>query len=245
MANGEFMKLPMLAALALLLPRVLAGQQSVVIAPGADALAPQRIAMGKDTFQLTALQEGRTFRIGHLILDTESAVVSGVAAIRRTEEMVGINGSVLNTDTFAVARAGLTPLRQRSAVGHVRRWMDFDKDSVRGADGDSVIAYAMDPPSFYGNSIDLVLAALPLAAGYTAKLPLASEDGISMAIVTVRGRESIGTDDGGQCEAWTVEVRGGEHSGLYFIGIAERRMIGFDGGAGMLKIVRLRGCAAS
>jgi hypothetical protein len=76
--------------------------------------------------------------------------------------------------------------------------------------GDSTVAVLQDVggPIFDSNVIDLVVAALPLRAGFTVDLPffIYERGGRVMMPVAVRDRATIPFAKLGQCDAWVVSV---------------------------------------
>ncbi|HLL84127.1 MAG TPA: hypothetical protein VK420_15800, partial [Longimicrobium sp.] len=114
----------------------------------------------------------------------------------------------------------------------------------RAARGDT-IDVAAGEPAFYSNSVDMVLAALPLAEGYEAGIRLSGGDAHDgVAPVRVTGQEEVATGDAGRCRAWRVEVGGDGPAGTYWIGADDRALVRFDGGGGG-RILRRAGCRAA
>jgi hypothetical protein len=244
-------QLALFAAALLSVTGVAQGQVSTanaIVLPGSARLSPEHIRIGLDTFAVVAEREGQAQVVAILMLRTDSMLVEGRRLLLRTEVMEGGGGMVIHTDTFSLGLTDLIPVRQRSWDGQTRQSLDFSRSDVHGkrtrAGLDSIVTFATPEPAFYANSIDLVLAALPLTKGFSARLPLADASGVKTAQVVVEDREEVSAADGTTCEAWRIRIRGSGNQGTYWLGVADGRILIFDGGEGMLKIVRVRGCLA-
>lgn len=103
-------------------------------------------------------------------------------------------------------------LGEKPIISH---W-DFDGAdytlSVTHSDEPVVSHGALDQPMFDGGGLGLVIAALPLKAGYEARIPIAMPLDLApeltryWAIVRVNGRESVTGPDGKDVRAWVVDV---------------------------------------
>lgn len=98
------------------------------------------------------------------------------------------------TDTSIARRGTLAPISHRSHAVPRTLALDYEGGTVTGTytPRDSAprpISRVTDPPAFDAAMLDVVIGALPLAAGYTTRLPLYVEEqgGLAWADVRVAG----------------------------------------------------------
>lgn len=217
-------------------------QDAVDAAPGSGLVATGHFRERTETFEL--LREG--VRIATMRLSTRFAVVGGRPVVVRVESLAA-GERTMGTDSFALDRATLAPLSV-SRTGEGMQQASFDGLRVRreGRAGPKRTASTtvLDGPAFYGNSIDLVLGALPLREDFRARLALyeLEETGRAWTTIRVAAAESVRTDDGGSCRAWRVEVEGGDHEGTYWIEEASRTLVAYQPGEEGFVIRRRDGC---
>ncbi|HYW12191.1 MAG TPA: hypothetical protein VE871_09540 [Longimicrobium sp.] len=224
------------------------GAQAPVLRPG-SGMQTDYIQPRADTFDL--FLGGRTLGTpdGTLMLDTRLATVGGPAAIVRLE-MLRIGVGVAQVDSFVLVRATLAPLSSHAEGISVDRSLHFAGGRVRGwtrdgegrdGKGRDSVDVALPDPVFLSSSMDLVLGALPLRAGYTAKLALYVDgEGVTTARVQVAEPEEV-TVPGGQVRAWPVTVRGSGADGTYWMEDGARTLVQFVTADRGMRIVRNRG----
>ena len=229
-----------LAALILLAhARPAAAQSSTPVGPGSPEIRTAELRAGVDTMELLLLEGGTEFAAGMLVLRTDLAS----ATLTRVERMTGRGGDVLSVDSFTVDRATLAAIAGRVTSGEGARELRFEAGRVRSSGRGAPLDTAVASPVFYGNSVDLVLGALPLREGYEARVHFFEEGG--PVRVRVTGAEEVATADGGRCPAWRVEVRGGSHGGTYWIGRGSPSLVRFDTATGGFRVLRRAGCAVA
>ena len=213
------------------------------IGPGSPELSPGAVRERTDTLDMLAVQGGATPVAATLVLRISAGEKPGT--LTRVERITGEGGALFYLDSSTVERATLAPLAAHTRDRFGTRTLSWETGWVRGRDpvGDS-IAEPLGAPAFYGNSADLVLAALPLADGYEATVRFSGgEAGNGPIRVRVSAREEVATMDGGRCRAWRVEVAGSGRSGSYWIG-DDRALVRFDSG-GRARTLRRKWCGAA
>lgn len=232
-----------LAASMLLLPVAACAQDTaaVEVRPRSPLLDASRIAVRTDTFEL---RPNGTDPIQLVI--TTSAL--GDTALLRVERM-SYEGNELGVDSFAVRIRGLAPLyaHNRSVMAVAR--MAFPPGRAEGSftpreGAERAISEALSEPVFYANSIDLVLASLPLAAGRSFDLATWSPAGrAGVLTVRVARAETIEAGDGARCDAWRVEAvdEDGTES-VYWIERGSGELLGYSTDDVELTIARHAAC---
>ncbi len=235
-----------LATAATLLAAIPAACQSGLrqIGPGSAEVQAGEVRERADTLDLLMVQGGAAQATGMVVLRTAPGEAQGV--LLRVERVTDGDGSLVVLDSFTVDRGTLAPRTVHARGGTGTRTLRWEAGRVRGrgAQGDT-IDVAAGEPAFYANSVDMVLAALPLAEGYEAGVRFSGGD-VQNGVTPVRvtGREEVATGDGGRCRAWRVEVGGSGHAGTYWMGADDRALVRFDGGGGV-RILRRSGCPAA
>jgi hypothetical protein len=206
---------------------------------GPGSVSPAAVVARTDRFDLFWDEEAEPG--GEYVLETRLAEVDGRPAVVRRETM-SMEGEVMYADSFALDRATLAPLLLRSggldggvqldfAAGRVRGWIDFE-------DGRQKVDVRLAEPAFLAGSMDLVLGALPLEAGYEAELAL-YEPGVGRQTgrVSVTGPEEVRTA-GGPLRAWRVEVRGAGSAGTYWLREGSHVLVQFVAADRSMRMVR-------
>lgn len=132
------------------------------------------------------------------------------------------------TDTSIVSRGTLEPVSHRShAVPRVLT-LDYHGTTVTGRyqPRDSVgrdIARVTDVPTFDAAMLDVILGSLPLATGYTTRLPMYIEEreGLTWFDVEVLGEKTVGSAAG-----WDVRVSALTYTVDFVIAQDDRRFLG-------------------
>lgn len=239
------MRLILAATLAasMLLPLAAGAQDTaaVEVRPGSPLLAASRLAARTDTFEL---RPNGTDAI-QLVITTAAL---GDSALLRVERL-SYEGNELGVDSFAVRIRGLAPLFavNRSAAAVAR--MTFPPGRAEGGftprDGaERAISEALSEPVFYANSVDLVLASLPLAAGRSFDLATWSPSGHAVMLTArVARAETMEAVDGARCQAWRVEAvdEDGTES-VYWIEQGSGSLLGYSTDGMELTIVRHAAC---
>jgi hypothetical protein len=209
------------------------------VGPGSAEIRTDSLRDQVDTLDVMMARGEEAVSMGVLVLRTTR---TDTATLLRVERLTGRGGAVMGVDSFTVDGRTLAPIAVHTMEANGTRKLRFEAGRVRGSGGDTPLA----APAFYGNSTDLVLAALPLRAGYEARVRFFDhgEEGASSSRVRVAGSEDVATRDGGRCTAWRVEVEGGSHTGTYWISAGTRALVRYDGDSG-LRILRRSGCGAA
>ncbi len=228
-------------AVSALLPVAARAQDAVEVRPGSSLLNASRIVARTDTFELR-VEGGSPIQ---LVLRTAAL---GDTALLRVERM-SFEGREIAVDSFAVRTRGLAPLfvESRGTSGGSR--LTFPPGRVEGTytppDGEQrTIAETLSEPRFYANSLDLLLASLPLEAGRSFDLATWSPAGLD-GVITVRvpRAETVQAVDGARCDAWRVETM--DESGrtpVYWIERNTGALLGFSDAGMEIRIIRHGTC---
>jgi hypothetical protein len=201
----------------------------LVAASLADALRPgtarvdaSQLALGTDSLAVVVMNGSQARYTGLLTLRTTRLNQFGQRMILRSKTITGLDDRIISRDSFAVSAPTFEPLFRITEEGERRMF---------------------DGNAFYANSLDLLLAALPLEEEYTVQLALDTLGTTArVADVEVTGQEMVQTAAGETCEAWRVEVTRGQVQDLYWIGTTPRRLLQYASPADGVVISQLRGC---
>lgn len=213
------------------------------ILPGSDHLVPGRVSEGTDTLIIASGEEGESRTIGILYLETRRHRQDGVEVLTRIEWMPGVDDRHVVADSFVLADTGLAPLSATPLSEAGRAQLRFGSEHVVHVDhrgGTTRVPVA--GPSFYGNSMDVVLRSLPLRQGFEAVLPLYEADAraSSDALVTVGGIEDVPSASGEICRAWRVRIDSREHGGTYWIDSRSFFLVRYQAPSDPLSLLRTR-----
>jgi hypothetical protein len=238
------MRLILAAALAasVLLPVATRAQDTagVEVRPGSTLLDASRIAARTDTFAMR-------MEFGPIQLVIRTAPLGDTALLR--VERMSFEGREIGADSFAVRRSGLAPLfaESRGIMGTSR--LTFPPGRAEGTytppdREERIIAETLSEPLFYANSMDLVLASLPLAAGRSFDLATWTPGGLNGVIsVRVPRAEEVQIADGSRCDAWRVEtVEETGRSPVYWIERSTGALLGYSADDTEIRIARLAAC---
>ena len=199
------------------------------IRPGNKSLNTSQIPLGIDSLLILIPQNGHLYKVGSLVLNTDLVDDNAERALRRVEHATH-DGTLVSADSFVVAQNTLLPLYQRSQDSKGTHKLDLRK---------------MTKPEFYDNSMDLILASLPLSSGYKANLALIGENAELIADIQVVGKVSIKTVNGQKCNSWEIQVDVGEGSGTYWLSDRSRILVRYVTAAQNMIIAKIHGCPVS
>jgi len=191
------------------------GVEGTPVVPGLSIYINQSPKPDTVVFQRTITRNGQDSSAGVRTVVSRAVVDRPGAHLVEIEQRFPAGTSMI-VDTAidelhtlrAVANASHQPTRTMR--------FDFDGNTAQGTvalkrvSGDSVLQVKQDlgGPIFDSNVIDLVVAELPLAPGYSANLPffVYERGGRVMTPVKVRERASIPFGKLGQRDVWIVDV---------------------------------------
>lgn len=219
-----------------------AAAQDAVLRPGSAEISTEAIIERVEEFDVYS--EGTASPVGRMTLRTRLATVEGTRAIVRTET-VWMGDEMVQVDSFALHGSTMAPLSMRSSTVETGVDLRFTPGTVRQVDdgdwGADTSDVRLPDPVFLGGSTDLVLSALPLAAGYTARLAVYdADDGLDTIGVEVREAEEVVLPDGRRAAAWRVAVTEGYQTSTYWMDRESRTLVQFESADGSLRIVRSR-----
>jgi hypothetical protein len=236
------MRIHPLAAALLLACACAPAAAAQLLRPG-DVRVAAVLAEGAEGYDIHLGGEDDT-PMGQMMLRTRLATLDGTPALVRTEEM-WMDALLVQVDSFILHRATLAPLRLvRIAEGETVS-MEFVDGGVRTiyADGaDTADAVPVPEPVFLGGTTDLLLGALPLAAGYTARLALYDPDeGFGTMEVRVEAAEQLVLGPGGRAvPTWRVRVMDAGAAATYWMDRESRTLVQFRSAETGVLIVRTR-----
>lgn len=225
-------------------------QDAAVIRPGSREVNGSRVAARTDTFAVSGLLEGREVPMGSLELRTTLVTAAGAPAVSRVERMTLLGGMEVSVDSFTLAAATLAPLAYADRAGTDEASFVFDGLTVRGTRSEEgkrePVAVRLAAPVFLGNSMDVILSALPLAEGRAFRWERLREYDVRVDSVEVRvaGRETVRTVSGGSCGAWRVEVRSDGGTSVYWVEKETGELLRYEDEDQRFLILRHRACPA-
>jgi hypothetical protein len=209
------------------------------IRPGHASLDTTPIRAGTDSLAIVVVEEDEGFIIGSYVLET--SIQDNL--ITRKERMMAPGGVVIWGEEISV-EDGTLRLRSVTAVdarqddiavdGSIitRRWDDDGEPQERTA--------SLAHPSFYPNSLDLVLRSLPLGEGYSATLVLLDPDALSELHVPVHVGRAVAVADyhGVNSNTWEVHVHLEGAVDIYHFEQETHELIRYESAAQKLVMLR-------
>lgn len=218
-----------------------AAAQDAVLHPGSAPVAGERIGAWVETFDYLISEDGEYVRIGEMTMRTTIASVEGREAVVRTETTT-FRDEVAQVDSFALDRRTLAPIVVRADGVAASRWLRFGGAGVRvveDGEGGADIVDELPGLVFYAGSTDLLLAALPLADGYAARLAVYDpEVGMDTIHVRVEAEERLPLSGGASAAVWRVLVSGDASGGWYWMDRESRTLVQYQTGSGTVRLVR-------
>ena len=219
------------AASALLPPRSVSDSDSVsfdTVRPGDDAVSGVRIRPHTNRWKISYVTAAETLataspaRVAEWYDTVTISSDVGSRVLHRRQTLALRDGAIMETiDNWADA-ASLAPRRTEShrpkggiSVREFRRTRitGFDSDSAAPGGRRNVDAtIAMPAFDFFGGMYDVLMAALPLCAGYRVRIPTVFESSpgapsLQWVTLSVLGRERIATGTPlGAVDVWHVET---------------------------------------
>lgn len=185
---------------------------------------PARLVPYHQRFRMVMARNGRIQEIGRLDDQVVLGEDNGKPAVIRVQNIEGPTG--IMTDTAVADPETLAPRRHASHSEARTLTLAFAPNRVTGTfskNGDP--ASAIDQPVtgnlYDSNMLDVLLATLPLSAGYTGRLMvyLYEAGGPTPVDIAVTGAETVdGTD------SWVTGVTIGGKTARYYVGKTEPRV---------------------
>ena len=187
------------------------------------------------------------------------ALAASAALVRPGDPSLDGARVAVGTDSLAVVDISSgARLTDGLVVLETRREGDVllraERFAVPGAPAVAADSFALDaatlaprgggPDAFHPNSVDVVLAALPLADGYAARLAVHAEPGPGTEEVTIKAvrADTVRTLDGGACAAWRVDLVEDGAPAVYWIGRDRPVLVRYASPGEGVAFVRLRTC---
>jgi len=224
-------------------PSLVAGE--AFVAPGASAIDGGRLFVGtteRVTTVTRASGDPATFEVRD---DVRRTTTDGTPTLTRVQTVTSPRGT--RVDSAIVARGTLAPKYHSGHMGKHSMQLYFNGAAVTGqyTPEDSTarpIDQALANEVYDSNAWDLVIAALPLAPGYTARVPFYwyEQGGLVWAEISVTGSEAIPVD-GAPVDAWVVHADFNGRAQTLWIAKAPRRQLkSHTAGSGFTVESRLR-----
>jgi hypothetical protein len=232
---------PLAAAVLLACAAAPAAAQPAVLRPGRAGISAEGLVARVETFEVY-VADGDGSPLGTMTLRTRMGTSDGTESIIRTETTL-IDGELAQVDSFWLDRRTLAPLGFHSSTEEHTMTLAFTPGAVRsvydadwGADTADV---PLPEPVFLAPATDLLLSALPLAAGYTARLAVYDQEaGIGTMAVEVEGADEFPAGGGRRVAAWRVRVTEAGSAGTYWMDRESHAMVQFQSEDGGVRIVR-------
>ncbi len=202
-----------------------------LLLPGSAAVDGNRLSPGTDTLHVRVRQGDQRLEIATMTQELTAVRRDGRPAWLRVQRMVS---SVAPTviDSAWVDRATLAPIERRSHDSREDAAYSFRgrvvDGSVRSADGSTrAVSDTFDVALFDSNPLDLVVRALPLEAGYAARIA-AWEPQLGGRIeveARVVGEATVEAAGGRRRDAWIVEIARGDTKGRLWVGKEKRDLL--------------------
>ncbi|HEX8246441.1 MAG TPA: hypothetical protein VF541_23250 [Longimicrobium sp.] len=224
----------------------LRAQAPVEVHAGDAIVNAARLVARTDTFAM-AFESGAA---ALLVIRTALAGEGATASVLRVERISALTGEQVSVDSFSARRPALQPLAdvQRHA-GDVRTLL-FPPGAVTGKKEHGGVRTSvnarLDPPAFYGNTTDLLLASLPLEQGRQFRVAMWHPDrGAYTLVLNPAARATVQTVDGGTCDAWEVEAEEPDGPSTYWVERQTRTLLAYRAEGLELRIVHHPSCPPS
>ncbi|MBV9108160.1 MAG: hypothetical protein JO306_01990, partial [Gemmatimonadetes bacterium] len=170
--------------------------------------------------------------------------------ILRVERIVTVTGVEVSVDSFAARRPMLQPVFDVSRHPNRTRMLFFSATGVTGkAEHDGTrtpVNATLDPPAFYGNTADVLLASLPLEQGREFDVAMWDVDsGRWLLRLHPAVAETVRTVDGATCDAWRVDADEHEDTSTYWIERSTGALLAYRSGGLEIRIGHHAGCTAA
>ncbi len=205
-----------------------AAQAPSPVVPGDAVVEGSRVQPGTRTYRIDAQAGERTMEVGTMTQQVTATTFEGRSALLIVQTMTSRMGT--GVDTAIVDAATLAPIRHRGHNAGGTLSIDFAGVKVTGSKKDSegsaqAIDQTLTEKVFDANIMDFLVQALPLATGYSARVPLYiyERGGLVWYDVKVAGER---TAEGKP--AWDVELKTPEAVIHYLVDKADRANLGYE-----------------
>ncbi|HEX2077824.1 MAG TPA: hypothetical protein VHG08_08950 [Longimicrobium sp.] len=216
-------------------------QADSLLRPGSAQVDGRVIPEGVESLMMY-VDPGNRRMDASITLRTRLATVDGTEAIVRTETFWQ-GDEVVQVDSFVLHRETLAPLSRWSAgpQGLVR--VEFVPGMARtaraGEWGRDSAEVPLPQPVFLAGTTDMLLGALPLREGYSARLAVYNVDeGVTSIDISVVGQEQVALPSGGRAAAWEVEVREAGPPVTYWVDRESHTLVQYASEGGVIRFVR-------
>ncbi|MFN8979447.1 MAG: hypothetical protein ACK5ZZ_12835 [Gemmatimonadaceae bacterium] len=166
-----------------------------LVLPGDSTVRGSRIAAGTVRYALTAYRDADEIPVGRLADEIRIDTVPGAVLLRRVQRLQ--RGTMELIDSTRTDFATLAPRWHRSLQATRRAVLEFGGRRVKGSVGPNdvppvPIDTTLPVPVFDSGNWDLLVRALPLEKGFTARFPVYDPDaGLREYHVAVTGSTTV------------------------------------------------------
>lgn len=204
-------------------------ESGTIITPGSTAVDGNRLYLGTTDRVTTVTRDSGDPAVFEVQDAVSRTTVKGEPTLTRVQTVKTPRGT--RVDSAIVARGSLTPHYHSGHMGKHSMQLYFEGAAVTGqyTPEDSTarpIDQALAGAVYDSNVWDLVISALPLSEGYTARLPLYwyEQGGRVWAEIAVTGSETVPAG-GASVDAWVVNADFNGRKQTLWIAKAPRRLV--------------------
>jgi len=221
-------------------------QTPVEVRAGDAIVDAARVEARTDTFAM-AFESG-----GAALLVIRTALGGDAAAptLLRVERISTLEGREVSMDSFAARRPTLVPVFDVQRQRRSTRTLSFPPGAVTGKKESggtrTPVNATLDPPAFYMNTTDLLLASLPLEQRREFRVAMWDPDhGAYTLRLLAAAALTTHTVDGGTCDAWKVEAEDRDGAATYWVERRTRALLAYQAEGMELRIVHHPACPPS
>jgi len=221
-------------------------QAPVEVRAGDAIVNAWRVEARTDTFAMAFESGGAAL----LVIRTAHAGEAAAPTLLRVERISTLEGTEVSMDSFAARRTSLVPVYDVEHHRRSTRTLTFPPGSVTGKKETggvrTPVNATLDPPAFYMNTTDLILASLPLEQRREFRVAMWDPDhGAYTLRLHPAAAETTRTVDGGTCDAWKVEVDERNGRSTYWVERRTQALLAYVAEGMEIRIVRHAACPAS
>lgn len=228
---------PVVAALVTLGAGTALAQEPAVVVAGDSVVEGRRLARVLEEFDIVFVRDGVEQGGPRVVDELAMAELDGKPVLVRVQ-YVRRGDAVLITDSSFMDPTTLAPIRHLSHAAHRVIALDFEGRAVTGTvtrpnEEPEAVDWNADVPLFDSSTIDLVLRALPLAAGRAWRVPsyIHESGGTVWTTLRVVGTERIDLASG-PVDTWKAEVDwGNDRVTTYWVDRTTRDLVWMESAA--------------
>ena len=154
--------------------------------------------------------------------DVTDVVYRGTPAILSVQYSTAANGG---TDSTIISRADLRPLAFHAHNPHQKQLLDYTGRAVSGTVDGKAVSDSLKEAAFDATVVDLVISALPLAPGYSARVPTYEPYNAGKGEIVWQDVKVVGNETVAGKTFLKVEVQSGARSRTLYLDPATRSIV--------------------